>query len=134
MLRLHKIGITPCLLAIALVVVMAALACRPAVEPELQPNVIVIMIDDLGYGDVGCYGATAVETPHIDRLAAEGLRFTSGYAPAAICTPTRFAFLTGKYASEINCNDNGLATTAKSMSNKIILIFSVHCLVLKRNI
>lgn len=98
MLRLHKRCITPCLLAIALVVVMATLSCRPAVEPAPQPNVIVIMIDDLGYGDVGCYGATAVQTPHIDRLAAEGLRFTSGYASAATCTPTRFAFLTGKYA------------------------------------
>ncbi len=62
------------------------------------PNVVVIMTDDLGYGDVGCYGATAVETPHIDRLAAEGLRFTSGYASASTCTPTRFSFLTGKYA------------------------------------
>ena len=56
------------------------------------------MVDDLGYGDVGCYGATAVKTPHIDRLAAEGTRFTSGYAPASTCTPTRFATLTGMYA------------------------------------
>jgi arylsulfatase A len=62
------------------------------------PNVILIMIDDLGFGDVGCYGATAVETPNVDRLAAEGLRFTSGYAAASTCTPTRFATLTGKYA------------------------------------
>jgi arylsulfatase A-like enzyme len=62
------------------------------------PNVVLIMIDDLGYGDVGCYGATAVETPNVDRLAAEGLRFTSGYAAASTCTPTRFATLTGKYA------------------------------------
>jgi len=63
-----------------------------------RPNVILIMTDDLGYGDVGCYGATAVRTPHLDRLAAEGLRFTSGYASAATCTPTRFATMTGKYA------------------------------------
>jgi arylsulfatase A-like enzyme len=72
--------------------------CSPKAAEAAQPNVIVIMIDDLGYGDVGCYGADAVETPHIDRLAEEGLRFTSGYAAAATCTPTRFAFLTGKYA------------------------------------
>lgn len=62
------------------------------------PNIIVIIADDLGYGDLGCYGATAVKTPHVDKLAAEGLRFTSGYCSAATCTPTRFSLLTGVYA------------------------------------
>lgn len=61
------------------------------------PNIVVIMADDLGYGDVACNGG-AVETPHIDRLASEGLRFTSGYASAATCTPTRYSLLTGAYA------------------------------------
>jgi arylsulfatase A len=56
------------------------------------------MADDLGYGDLSCYGATAFQTPHIDRLAAEGLRFTSGYCTASTCTPTRYSFLTGSYA------------------------------------
>ncbi len=56
------------------------------------------MADDLGYGDVSTYGATAFKTPHIDRLAAEGLRFTSGYCSASTCTPTRYSFLTGSYA------------------------------------
>ncbi|MBE2286567.1 MAG: sulfatase-like hydrolase/transferase [Prosthecobacter sp.] len=63
-----------------------------------RPNIIVIMADDLGYGDLGCYGAKAVQTPNIDRLAAEGVRFTSGYCSAATCTPTRFSFITGTYA------------------------------------
>jgi len=63
-----------------------------------HPNIIVIMADDLGYGDVSCYGATALQTPHIDRLAAEGLRFTGGYCSASTCTPARFSFLTGTYA------------------------------------
>lgn len=62
------------------------------------PNIIVIMADDLGYGDLSCYGATAVKTPHIDRLAAEGVRFTNGYCSASTCTPTRYSFLTGSYA------------------------------------
>ncbi|MCA1963977.1 MAG: sulfatase-like hydrolase/transferase, partial [Prosthecobacter sp.] len=66
-----------------------------------KPNIIVIMADDLGYGDVGCYGATAVKTPNIDKLAAEGLRFTSGYCSASTCTPTRVSFLTGTYAFRI---------------------------------
>lgn len=65
-----------------------------------KPNVVVIMADDLGYGDVGCYGAKPhnVKTPHIDRLANEGLRFTSGYCSASTCTPTRYSLLTGTYA------------------------------------
>ena len=63
-----------------------------------RPNILVIMADDLGYGDVGCYGATELKTPNIDRLAAEGLRFTDGHCSASTCTPTRFSFLTGKYA------------------------------------
>ena len=63
-----------------------------------RPNVVVIMADDVGYGDVSCYGATAFETPHIDSLAAQGRRFTSGYCSASTCTPTRFSFLTGTYA------------------------------------
>lgn len=62
------------------------------------PNVIVIYSDDLGYGDVGCYGAVQVKTPNIDRLAAEGVRFTNGHAPSATCTPSRYALLTGEYA------------------------------------
>ena len=63
-----------------------------------KPNVIVIMADDLGYGDVSCYGATALKTPHIDKLASEGLRFTNGYCSASTCTPTRYSMLTGTYA------------------------------------
>lgn len=62
------------------------------------PNVIVIYTDDLGYGDVGCYGASQVATPNIDRLAAEGVRFTKAHAPSATCTPSRYALLTGEYA------------------------------------
>jgi arylsulfatase A-like enzyme len=77
-----------------------ALGLSVAFGSERKPNLIVIMADDLGYGDLGCYGASAnaVQTPNIDRLAAGGLRFTSGYASASTCTPTRFSFLTGTYA------------------------------------
>ncbi len=65
---------------------------------ETRPNILVIMADDLGYGDVSCYGATELSTPHIDRLASEGIRFTSGYCSASTCTPTRYSMLTGTYA------------------------------------
>jgi len=63
-----------------------------------RPNVVVIYADDLGYGDVSCYGATKIKTPNIDRLASEALRFTNAHSPSATCTPSRYAMLTGEYA------------------------------------
>jgi arylsulfatase A-like enzyme len=74
-----------------------ALTSRCIVAAEL-PNIVLIYADDLGYGDAGCYGATAVKTPNIDRLAGEGLRFTDAHSAAATCTPSRYAMLTGEYA------------------------------------
>src|SRR4029453_5834202 len=62
------------------------------------PNIVVILADDIGYGELRCYGATKVKTPHLDRLAAEGIRFTDGHSPSATCTPTRYALITGQYA------------------------------------
>jgi len=61
------------------------------------PNIVLINADDLGYGDVGCYGATRVRTPNIDRLAAEGRRFTDVHAASAVCSPSRYGLLTGRY-------------------------------------
>ena len=61
------------------------------------PNVIFIMADDLGYGDLSCYGATRVKTPHCDRVAREGMMFTDAHSPSAVCTPTRYSVLTGRY-------------------------------------
>ena len=66
-------------------------------KPE-RPNVILIYADDLGYGDLECYGAKNVSTPNVNRLASEGLRFTNAHAAAATSTPSRYAMLTGEYA------------------------------------
>jgi len=63
-----------------------------------RPNIIIIYADDLGYGDVGCYGAKRIQTPNIDRLAKEGIRFTEAYSTAATCTPSRYSLLMGEYA------------------------------------
>jgi len=63
-----------------------------------KPNIVLIYTDDLGYGDVGCYGATRVKTPNIDRIAGGGLRFTNAHSASATCTPSRYALLTGEYA------------------------------------
>lgn len=62
-----------------------------------RPNIIVILADDLGYGDVGAYGGSVIETPHMDQLAREGIRFTSAYSSAPICSPSRAGLLTGRY-------------------------------------
>lgn len=65
------------------------------------PNIIIILIDDLGWKDLGCYGSSYYRTPHIDRLAKQGVRFTDGYAACAVCSPTRAAILTGKYPARL---------------------------------
>jgi hypothetical protein len=63
-----------------------------------KPNILLIYADDLGYGDVSCYGATRVQTPNIDRLAREGVRFTDAHTSSSTCTPSRYSMLTGEYA------------------------------------
>lgn len=82
-----------------LAAVMASLWTVAQAAPAAPlPNIILLYADDLGYGDVGCNGATAVRTPNVDRLAREGVRFTDAHSPAATCTPSRYALLTGEYA------------------------------------
>lgn len=73
-------------------------SAQPVSQPHQRPNVILIYVDDLGYGDLGCYRATKIKTPHIDRLASSGLRFKNAYATAATCTPSRYSLMTGEYA------------------------------------
>ncbi|MEY3433495.1 MAG: hypothetical protein RL131_1431, partial [Bacteroidota bacterium] len=62
-----------------------------------KPNIIIIYTDDLGYGDLSCYGATKIHTPNIDQLATSGIRFTNAHSTSATCTPSRYALLTGQY-------------------------------------
>lgn len=80
-----------------------------AAKPE-RPNVIVLLTDDLGYGDAGCYGAKPEHftTPNIDRLAAEGIRFTDGHSSASVCTPSRWSLLTGGYANRSTTGGRGI--------------------------
>jgi arylsulfatase A-like enzyme len=79
---------------------LVSLAAPPGsgAEPrEGRPNIVIILADDLGFGDTGCYGATKIPTPNVDRLAREGLRFRDAHSTSATCTPARYALLTGEY-------------------------------------
>jgi arylsulfatase A-like enzyme len=86
-------------LCAALTVLAAALPSgqTPALAPAQRPNVILIMTDDLGYADLGSYGATDIRTPNLDRLASEGVRLTDAYANGVLCSPTRAALISGRY-------------------------------------
>ena len=86
---MHFLSLKP-LLSISLLLASNAFS-------EVPPNVVLIFADDLGYGDLGCYGATKLKTPHIDKLAAEGRKFTDAHSASAVCTPSRYGLLTGEY-------------------------------------
>jgi arylsulfatase A-like enzyme len=81
-----------------LAIVAAILLFSSAAWAQTRPNIVLIYADDLGYGDVSAYGAKAITTPNVDRLAKAGLRFTDAHSAAATCTPSRYALLTGEYA------------------------------------
>lgn len=74
-----------------------AISQKKIVSSFAKPNVIFVYVDDLGYGDLSCYGATQIKTPEVDKLAASGVRFTNGHSTSATCTPSRYALMTGQY-------------------------------------
>lgn len=81
------------------------LSCNIAPGPKEKPNFVFILVDDLGWADLGCYGSTFHETPNIDLLAGESMRFTSAYAACPVCSPTRASIMTGKYPARIGVTD-----------------------------
>lgn len=111
-------GFTPASAAIAALLVLGLHTSALCGEStDAPPNIVVILADDLGYGDLGCYGTAAARTPHLDRLAREGLRFTDFHSNGPMCSPTRAALLTGRYQQRLGIetalptgwNDEGLA-------------------------
>jgi arylsulfatase A-like enzyme len=81
------------------------LALAPPLRAAERLNVVVILADDLGWADVGCYGSKYHKTPHLDKLAAAGTRFTNAYAACPVCSPTRAALMTGQYPARLNLTD-----------------------------
>lgn len=71
-----------------------------------RPNIVIILADDLGYGDVGCCGATKIKTPNIGRLAREGMRFTDAHSPESVCSPSRYGLLSGRYPWRLHRKGN----------------------------
>lgn len=100
-------------IALALLLLLTPLAAMRAAETG-HPNIVVILSDDFGYGSAGCYGANPalVKTPHIDRLAAEGRRFTDGNTTSSVCSPTRYSLLTGRYCWRTSLKSGVLSTFA----------------------
>ena len=86
---------------------MAGCALTPAIgQKPSKPNIIYIMCDDMGYGDLGCYGQPFIETPHIDQLATEGMRFTQAYAGAPVSAPSRACMMTGQHTGHTRVRGN----------------------------
>ncbi len=95
-------GYLICTLRVLLFVLLCGGASSLSAAP---PNVVLIVIDDLGWADLGCYGSTFHKTPQLDKLAKEGLRFTDAYAACPVCSPTRAAIMTGKWPARLNLTD-----------------------------
>ncbi len=93
------------------------MAARPAAADRL-PNILVILADDLGYGELGCYGGKQVPTPNIDSIAASGIRFTAGYVSAPLCSPSRAGMMTGRYPTRYGHENNSLAGGGLPLTEK----------------
>lgn len=88
-----------------MIVAAAAPRCAVAQQSARMPNFVFILVDDLGWTDLGCYGSSFYETPHVDGLAASGMRFTQAYAACQVCSPTRASIMTGKYPVRVGITD-----------------------------
>lgn len=84
---------------------LALAPLAPGRETKRPPNFVFVLVDDLGWTDLGCYGSSFYDTPNLDRLAATGMRFTDGYAACPVCSPTRASIMTGKYPARLNVTD-----------------------------
>jgi arylsulfatase A-like enzyme len=122
-MRAHILSIAA--VAIGSQLASGSLAARRGIAPlATRPNVVLVIMDDIGYGDLGSYGVSDAKTPNLDRLAREGVRLTDGYANGPVCSPTRAALISGRYQqrvgiewalSSVNDKDKSLPVTSTSL-------------------
>jgi arylsulfatase A len=105
------------LLTIVVTFLMPAVAAQPA-QAERPPNVVLIFVDNFGNGDLGCFGSTLHRTPHVDRLAAEGTKFTSFYVASGVCTPSRAALMTGCYPRRVDLHLSSTGAVLRPLDPK----------------
>src|SRR5688572_14134760 len=97
----------------------ATRAIRTLAAAGTRPNILFILADDMGWGDLSCYGRPDYQTPNIDALAKQGMRFTNAYSAAPVCTPTRIGFHTGRYPARLPVGLNEPLTQAKKLGERI---------------
>ncbi|MFO7907798.1 MAG: sulfatase-like hydrolase/transferase, partial [Pirellulaceae bacterium] len=104
---------------------MLVVACRAPISAaaEQPPNIVYILADDLGYAELGCYGQTKIKTPNIDRMAAEGMRFTQHYCGNAVCAPSRCVLMTGKHPGHAYVRGNRSTKLPKTIREEYGLEF-----------
>ncbi|MBT3212323.1 MAG: sulfatase-like hydrolase/transferase, partial [Planctomycetaceae bacterium] len=87
-----------------------------------KPNVVLLVADDLGYGDLSCYGQKKLETPNIDRLAADGIRFRDFYSGNTVCSPSRACLMTGQHPGRVHCRGNGDESVIAALDPSMITL------------
>src|SRR5258708_1386632 len=107
--RSHSISLRAPMKSLRLLLASLLVLAAAAHAAEQRPNIIFLLADDLGYGDVGCFGQKKIRTPNIDRLAAEGMKLTQHYAGNNVCAPSRCVLMTGKHPGHAFIRNNGNA-------------------------
>src|SRR5688572_14301478 len=97
----------------------ATRAIRTLAAAGTRPNILFILADDMGWGDLSCYGRPDYQTPNLDKLAQQGMRFTNAYSAAPVCTPTRIGFHTGRYPARLPVGLNEPLTQAKKLGERV---------------
>lgn len=107
-------------LCVGLLLILPGTGLQAAENP--RPNVVYILADDLGYGDLSCYGQKKLKTPHIDRLATEGMKFTDHYSGNTVCSPSRAVLMTGQHAGHVHCRGNGDENNYAALNPEITVL------------
>jgi arylsulfatase A-like enzyme len=111
-MRTHLI---PALLTLGLLLLSVSVSNAQTQQSKRPPNIVLILADDLGYGDLGCFGQTKIKTPVLDQLAKDGMRFTQCYAGSTVCAPSRCTLMTGLHTGHCQVRGNGGAISRRSV-------------------